>query len=147
VFSTLHTNDAPSTLVRLMEIGIAPYMIRSAVIGVLAQRLVRRNCEQCLVEEDVPALMRKNLGLADDDVFYRGTGCPHCRQTGFKGRIAIYELLLMTEALREQVQAGVASDVYRRIAIKEGMVPLPINGVAQARAKLVSIAEIYRACM
>jgi len=147
VFSTLHTNDAPSTLVRLMEIGIAPYMIRSAVIGVLAQRLVRRNCELCLVEEEVPALMRKNLGLTGDEVFYRGAGCPHCRHTGFKGRIAIYELLLMTEALRAQVQAGVASDVYRSIAIKEGMVPLPINGVAQARAKLVSIAEIYRACM
>jgi type IV pilus assembly protein PilB len=147
VFSTLHTNDAPSTLVRLMEIGIAPYMIRSAVIGVLAQRLIRRNCEQCLCEEEVPALMRKNLGLAENEVFYRGAGCPHCRHTGFKGRIAIYELLVMTEALRQQVKAGVASDVYRNIAIKQGMVPLPINGVAQARAKLVSIAEVYRACM
>ncbi|HEY8027126.1 MAG TPA: GspE/PulE family protein [Burkholderiaceae bacterium] len=147
VFSTLHTNDAPSTLVRLMEIGIAPYMIRSAVIGVLAQRLIRRNCDQCLCEEEVPPLMRKNLGLAEDEVFYRGAGCPHCRQTGFKGRIAIYELLVMSDALREQVRAGVASDVYRAIAIKQGMVPLPINGVAQARAKLVSIGEIYRACM
>jgi type IV pilus assembly protein PilB len=143
----LHTNDAPSTLVRLMEIGIAPYMIRSAVIGVLAQRLIRRNCDQCLCEEEVPPLMRKNLGLAEDEVFYRGAGCPHCRQTGFKGRIAIYELLVMSDALREQVRAGVASDVYRAIAIKQGMVPLPINGVAQARAKLVSIGEIYRACM
>jgi type IV pilus assembly protein PilB len=147
VFSTLHTNDASSALVRLMEIGIAPYLIRSAVIGVLAQRLVRKNCPDCLEEETVSALMRKNLALDDNEKFYRGTGCKSCRQTGFKGRLAIYELLLMDEELRTTINAGVASDDYRKIALKNGMVSLPVNGVEQARTKQVSIAEVYRACM
>jgi type IV pilus assembly protein PilB len=147
VFSTLHTNDAPGALVRLMEIGIAPYMIRSAVIGVLAQRLVRRNCQECLCEESIAPLMRKNLGLSADEVFYRGVGCKHCRQTGFNGRMAIYELLVMNDALREQVQTGVASDVFRAIAVEGGMATLPVNGIAQARNKQISIAEVYRACM
>lgn len=147
VFSTLHTNDASSTLVRLMEIGIAPYLTRSAVIGVLAQRLVRRNCPDCLGEETVSVLMRKNLSLDENEKFYRGTGCKSCRQTGFKGRLAIYELLTMDDELRAQIGAGVASDVYRKLALKNGMVSLPANGVEQARAGLVSIAEVYRACM
>lgn len=146
-FSTLHTNDASSALVRLMEIGIAPYLIRSAVIGVLAQRLVRKNCPDCLEEETVSALMRKNLDLKEAEKFYRGTGCKSCRQTGFKGRLAIYELLIMDEELRAKISAGVASDDYRRLALKNGMVSLPVNGVEQARSKQVSIAEVYRACM
>jgi type IV pilus assembly protein PilB len=147
VFSTLHTNDASSALVRLMEIGIAPYLIRSAVIGVLAQRLVRRNCPECLEEEVVSTLMRKNLTLDEHEKFYRGTGCKSCRQTGFKGRLAIYELLIMDEELRTTINAGVASDYYRKLALKNGMVSLPVNGVEQARTKQVSIAEVYRACM
>lgn len=147
VFSTLHTNDACSALVRLMEIGVAPYMIRSAVIGVLAQRLVRRNCPDCLEEESVSALMRKNLKLEQDEKFYRGAGCKHCRQTGFKGRLAIYELLVVGDELRARISAGVGSDDYRKLALKNGMVSLPVNGVEQARAKLLSIAEVYRACM
>ncbi|MDO8651981.1 MAG: ATPase, T2SS/T4P/T4SS family [Undibacterium sp.] len=147
VFSTLHTNDASSALVRLMEIGIAPYLIRSAVIGVLAQRLVRRNCPDCLEEEEVSLLMRKNLALDQNEKFYRGSGCKNCRHTGFKGRLAIYELLVMNDELRAQINAGVASDDYRQLALKNGMVSLPVNGVEQARTRQVSIAEVYRACM
>jgi type IV pilus assembly protein PilB len=147
VFSTLHTNDASSALVRLMEIGIAPYLIRSAVIGVLAQRLVRKNCPDCLEEETLSPLMRKNLTLDENEKFYHGTGCKSCRQTGFKGRLAIYELLIMDEELRAKIDAGVASDDYRKLALKNGMISLPVNGVEQARSKQVSIAEVYRACM
>lgn len=147
VFSTLHTNDACSALVRLMEIGVAPYMIRSAVIGVLAQRLVRRNCPDCLEEENVSVLMRKNLKLEQDEKFYRSAGCKNCRQTGFKGRLAIYELLVVNDELRASIDAGVASDVYCKLALKNGMISLPVNGVEQARSKLISIAEVYRACM
>jgi type IV pilus assembly protein PilB len=147
VFSTLHTNDASSALVRLMEIGIAPYLIRSAVIGVLAQRLVRRNCPDCLTEETISGLMRKNLGLDENEKFYCGSGCKNCRHTGFKGRLAIYELLVMDDELRGQINAGVASDEYRKIALKNGMISLPVNGIEQARSKQVAIAEVYRACM
>jgi type IV pilus assembly protein PilB len=147
VFSTLHTNDAASALVRLMEIGIAPYLIRSAVIGVLAQRLVRRNCPDCLQEEQLAPLMRKNLGIDETEKFYRGSGCKSCRHTGFKGRLAIYELLIMDDELRTEIKSGVASEDYRKLALKNGMISLPVNGVEQARSKQVSIAEVYRACM
>ena len=105
-----------------MEIGIAPYLIRSAVIGVLAQRMVRRNCPDCLEEEEVSLLMRKNLALDQNEKFYRGSGCKNCRHTGFKGRLAIYELLVMNDELRAQINAGVASDDYRQLALKNGMV-------------------------
>lgn len=147
VFSTLHTNDAASTLVRLIEIGIAPYMIRSAVIGVLAQRLVRRNCTHCRIPEVIDPLLRANLALAPTDHFTKGAGCERCRFTGFSGRMAIYELMVMTPEIRSRIDVGVASDEFRRLAIESGMIPLPVNGVEQARAGHVSIAEIYRACM
>ena len=147
VFSTLHTNDAASTLVRLIEIGIAPYMIRSAVIGVLAQRLVRKNCPHCRIPESIDPLLRENLGLLPTDRFLKGAGCEHCHFTGFSGRMAIYELMVMTDKIRNLVDAGVASDEFRTLAIDSGMVPLPVNGVEQARTGDVSIAEIYRACM
>ncbi|MBL8309431.1 MAG: type II/IV secretion system protein [Burkholderiales bacterium] len=147
VFSTLHTNDASSALVRLLEIGIAPYMIRSAVIGVLAQRLVRKNCPQCRAPEKVDPLLAENLGLLPGEVFLRGTGCEACHFTGFAGRMAIYELMVMNDRIRSRVADGVASDEYRQLAIDGGMVTLPVNGVEQARKGHVSIAEIYRACM
>ncbi len=147
VFSTLHTNDAASTLVRLIEIGIAPYMIRSAVIGVLAQRLVRRNCRHCRVPEVIDPLIAENLALQPGEKFLRGAGCEQCHFTGFSGRMAIYELMVMNDAIRSHVADGVASDEYRQLAITSGMTPLPVNGVEAARSGNVSIAEIYRACM
>ena len=147
VFSTLHTNDAASTLVRLLEIGIAPYMIRSAVIGVLAQRLVRKNCPHCRVEEKIDPLLADNLGLKPGEKFLRGAGCEQCHFTGFAGRMAIYELMVMNDQIRGRVAEGVASDEFRHLAVESGMIPLPVNGVEQARTGNVSIAEIYRACM
>ncbi len=147
VLSTLHTNDAPSAIVRLMEIGIAPYMIQSAVIGILAQRLVRCNCPDCLAEEEIPHLIRQNLHLPADEKFYRGTGCKHCRHTGFKGRMAIYELLVMNDTIRARIQPGVASDVFRTLAVNSGMITMPVHGVEQARLKRISITEVYRSCM
>jgi type IV pilus assembly protein PilB len=147
VFSTLHTNDAASTLVRLLEIGIAPYMIRSAVIGVLAQRLVRKNCPHCRVEEKIDPLLAENLGLKPGEKFLRGAGCEQCHFTGFAGRMAIYELMVMNDQIRSRVAEGVASDEFRHLAVESGMIPLPVNGVEQARTGNVSIAEIYRACM
>jgi type IV pilus assembly protein PilB len=147
VFSTLHTNDAASTLVRLLEIGIAPYMIRSAVIGVLAQRLVRKNCPHCRVPESVDSITRANLGLDPTEQFVKGSGCEHCHFTGFSGRMAIYELMVMTDPIRSRLADGVASDEFRKIAVDEGMVTLPANGIAQARLGHLSIAEVYRACM
>ena len=147
VFSTLHTNDAPSALVRLIEMGVAPYLIRSAVIGVLAQRLVRINCQHCREVEPIDTLMRTNLGLGPDEVFWRGMGCDRCHGTGFAGRRAIYELLVMDKQLAEHVDVGVSADVYRNSALASRMNSLPANGIKLARTGAVSLAEIYRACM
>lgn len=147
VFSTLHTNDAVSSIIRLMEIGVETYMIRSAVIGILAQRLVRKNCPHCLEQEHISTLMRKNLKLKADEIFYQGKGCDQCHGTGFAGRLAVYELLLISEEIRDLIQPGMSSDQVSKIAIENGMTPLAVNGVTQARLKLTSIAEVYRACM
>jgi len=147
VLSTLHTNDAPSALIRLMEIGIAPYMIQSAVIGVLAQRLVRCNCPDCLSEETVTPLIRSNLQLQPDEKFYRSTGCRHCHFTGFSGRMAIYELMVINNALRNLIQIGTPSEVLRAMAVNNGMITMPTHGIQQARLKKISIAEVYRSCM
>ena len=147
VFSTLHTNDAASALVRLIEMGVAPYLIRSAVIGVLAQRLVRTNCPHCREVEPVDTLMRTNLDLGPEEVFFRGVGCDHCHGTGFAGRRAIYELLVMDKQLAEHVDVGVSADVYRNSALASRMRSLPANGIKLARTGVVSLAEIYRACM
>jgi type IV pilus assembly protein PilB len=147
VFSTLHTNDAPSALVRLIEMGVEPYLIRSAVIGVLAQRLVRTNCPHCREIEPVDALMRTNLDIGPEDVFWRGKGCDRCHGTGFSGRQAIYELLVMDKQIAERVDVGVSADVYRDSALASRMHSLPANGIKLARTGAVSLAEIYRACM
>ena len=117
------------------------------MIGVLAQRLVRKNCPHCRVPEVIDPLLRENLGLTVADKFLKGAGCEQCRFTGFSGRMAIYELMVMSDAIRSRVEAGVASDEFRQLAIASGMIPLPVNGVEQARTGNVSIAEIYRACM
>jgi type IV pilus assembly protein PilB len=147
VFSTLHTNDAASSIVRLMEIGVEPYMIRASVIGILAQRLVRKNCPHCLQQESVTSLMRKNLGLTDDEIFYQGCGCEHCHQTGFSGRLAIYELLIINDKIRTHIQPGMSADELSQLANTEGMTSIAENAIVQARLKHTSIAEIYRACM
>ncbi|MFM8610630.1 MAG: GspE/PulE family protein [Burkholderiaceae bacterium] len=147
VFSTLHTNDAPSSLVRLIEMGVPPYLVRSAVIGILAQRLVRLNCPHCRAEETVDPLVRRNLGVDERETFWHSVGCEQCHHTGFKGRQAIYELMRMNPALQSKVDDGVPADVYREIAVADGMVGLPTNGVELARTGAVSLAEVYRACM
>jgi type IV pilus assembly protein PilB len=147
VFSTLHTNDAPSALVRLIEMGVEPYLIRSAVIGVLAQRLVRTNCPHCREVEPVDVLMRTNLDVGPEEVFWRGKGCDRCHGTGFAGRQAIYELLVMDKQIAERVDVGVSADVYRASALANRMFSLPANGVKLARTGVVSLAEVYRACM
>lgn len=145
VLSTLHTNDAPGAITRLMEMGVEPYLLKSSVIGVLAQRLVRRNCPHCLEEETIDLHVREQLGVAEDEKFYRGRGCEHCNHTGYRGRLAVYELLVMDEALREQCVPGIASTELRKTALQSGMTPLRANAIDQARQRVTSLAEVYRA--
>jgi len=146
VLSTLHTNDAPGAITRLMEMGVEPYLLKSAIIGVLAQRLVRKNCVHCMEVEAVDPVIRERLGVSASETFYRGRGCEHCNHTGFRGRLAVYELLTVDEALRTRFMPGISSADLRAIAIKGGMVPLAANGIEQARLRNTSLSEVYRVC-
>jgi type IV pilus assembly protein PilB len=144
VLSTLHTNDAVSSIIRLLEMGVEPYLVSSSVLGVLAQRLVKRNCGHCLAEEDTAPAIRMALGVAEDEVFYRGRGCEECNQTGYRGRMAVYELLHVDEVMRSHVVEGVSSEKLRPLATAGGMIPLTSNALSLARSRLTSLAEVYR---
>lgn len=144
VLSTLHTNDAATSVTRLIEIGVEPYLVNSALIGVLAQRLVRKNCPHCKTAEPVDSDVRRVLGVSDDEVFYRGTGCDHCHHTGVKGRLAVYELLEVTPTLRKLIGQDVAADIIQKQAISEGMTPLTENALKVAREGKIPLSEVYR---
>jgi len=144
VLSTLHTNSAASTLTRLLEIGIAPYLLSASLLGVLAQRLVRRNCPHCLAEEAVPAHLRAAMGLDAAERFYVGKGCEHCRGLGFAGRVAAYELLEITPSLRSLIAPNVTAQAIEQQAIRDGMTPLTRSALQLARSRAISLAEAYR---
>ncbi len=145
VFATLHTNTAPQAIVRLMEIGVEPYMVAPSVIGVLAQRLAARICENCK-EAYYPS--RETLqkyfhdeGLSDVP-FFRGRGCPACRHTGYKGRVAFHELILITEEIRTLISEGRSVQEISRAAAKVGYRPLRYDGLKKALLGLTTIEEI-----
>jgi general secretion pathway protein E len=134
VFSTLHTNDAPSAITRLLELGIAPYLINATLLGVLAQRLVRTLCLQCRVPDvvtPVTALTRDlgPLALEGEYRLYQAVGCVDCRMTGFQGRTGLYELLVVTEPLRALIRPEPDTDALRQQAARDGMRPLRLAGV------------------
>lgn len=143
VLSTLHTNSATATVVRLLDMGIEPFLVNSAVQGVLAQRLVRRNCPKCIAVEAVEPHIRKVLGVGEDEVFYRGKGCDECNGTGYLGRFAVYELMVFTPGVRACIVSGASADQLRTQAIKDGMTPLMENALSAARQRKTSLAEVY----
>jgi type IV pilus assembly protein PilB len=151
VLSTLHTNDAPSTLTRLNEMGVEPFLTASAVSAVLAQRLARKLCTHCCemytpsVEELIEARVAPDVAAASDGmVLYRKRGCPRCNQTGYKGRIGIFQLLLMNEALAELAVRRGSRDEVEREAMAAGMRTLWDDGMAKVAAGLTSIEELAR---
>lgn len=144
VLSSLHTNDAASSITRLLEMGVEPYLLSATLLSVLAQRLVRRNCPHCLEVEQVDPLIRHVLGVAEDEVFYKGRGCEHCNGTGYIGRMAVYELLLLNNDMRARIVTGITAEEIRQQAVKNGMVSLTQNALAQARARRTSLIEVYR---
>ncbi|MCX4187815.1 GspE/PulE family protein [Methylophaga sp. OBS4] len=144
VLSTLHTNDAAGAVTRLLEMGIEPYLLNGSLLGVLAQRLVKENCPHCLQLEPVDPLIRKILEVSDKEMFYRSTGCDHCNDTGVVGRIAVYELLQVSDTIRKHIHAETSSVDIHDEAVKAGMVPLTDNAMVRARAKQISLAEVYR---
>lgn len=144
VLSTLHTNSAAVTVTRLLEMGVEPYLINDTLLGVLAQRLVRANCPQCLEVEAVGPAIYQALGIDSKEKFYRGKGCENCNHTGYKGRLAVYELLQMNQAIRSHILTGVSADIIHAEAISNGMTALTQNALNAAREKKTSLAEVYR---
>ncbi len=144
VLSTLHTNSAGATIARLLEIGVAPYLVSSVLLGVLAQRLTRKNCPHCLGEEDVDEDVRKLMGVAPEEKFYVGKGCDQCFGTGVHGRMAVYELLTLTRNIREKIGQRASADEIYDVAIKDGMTPLTQNALQAARAGKIALKEAYR---
>lgn len=144
VLSTLHTNSAASTITRLLEIGIDPYLVNTSLAAVLAQRLVRRNCQTCLERADVDEHMYRLLGVSEDDTFLRGRGCRHCHGTGYRGRRAVYELLVVTPDLRALIANAASSADIECCAIEGGMQVLTENALTLARTGETSLSEVYR---
>jgi general secretion pathway protein E len=151
VFSTLHTNDAASAVTRLLDLGIEPYLVASSVIGVLAQRLVRRNCSECLAPVEVSETDIAPLGLDASQVanldFHRGRGCPSCRQTGYHGRVGIFELMIMEGPLRDLIQQRANASQIRDTARKRGLRLLHEDGVDKIARRLTTIEEVVRVAM
>jgi len=151
VLSTLHTNDAPSVLTRLNEMGVEPFLTGAAVTGVLAQRLARRLCSHCCemyspsVDELLNARIAPDVAAAADGMaFYRKRGCPRCGQTGYRGRVGIYQLLEMSETLESLAVQKAGREEIERAAIAEGMRTLWDDGIAKVAAGLTSIEELAR---
>ncbi len=146
VLSTLHTNDAPAAVTRLLDLGVAPYLVSASLAAVLAQRLVRKICPNCKTQCDPPVGVRKAVDNLSEGVtkFYRGVGCKKCRNTGYAGRIAIHELFVPNEEIMEMINKGVALKELRNAAIKNGMVSLQLDGIEKVKAGIISIEEVLR---
>jgi type II secretion system protein E len=144
VLSTLHTNDAPSSLTRLIDMGIEPFLIASSVVGVLAQRLVRVICPKCKESFQPSAAVAKELGLTNGSACFRGKGCPTCRQGGYKGRCGAFELLAMNDEIKAQVVAKASANKIREAARAAGMRSLREDGLLKVQAGVTTVEEVLR---
>jgi general secretion pathway protein E len=146
VFSTLHTNDAPGAITRLQDMGVEPYLVASVLEGVLAQRLLRRICQDCRVPDTPNAADLEALGIegAAGTKLWRGRGCDECRGTGYRGRTGIYELFPITEEARSLVLRRAPNRDIRRQAIEDGMVTLRLDGWRKACEAVTTVEEILR---
>jgi type IV pilus assembly protein PilB len=148
VLSTLHTNDAPSTVNRLMNMGIEPFLVASSLNLICAQRLVRRICRNCTEPDPTPAAALMQAGFSAEDaktvVPNKGKGCEKCNNTGYKGRVGLYEVMEVTEELRELILVGASALELRRKAVDEGMITLRNSGLRKVKDGVTTIEEIVR---
>jgi type IV pilus assembly protein PilB len=149
VLSTLHTNDAPSSVSRLLNMGIEPFLVASSVNLIGAQRLVRKLCQDCNVPVEIPAETLIEIGVSPERVdgfqAMRGTGCRNCNNTGYKGRIAVYEIMIFNEELREFVLNGASTMELKREAIRQGMKTLRMSAIGKLEEGFTSLEEVVRA--
>ena len=148
VLSTLHTNDAPSTISRLLNMGIEPFLVSASVVLILAQRLCRKICEQCKEEEKVPENILIDIGFAKDEVgtfkILKGKGCQTCGGTGYKGRIALYEVMPVQDELKEMIVKGATATELKKAAIKSGMKSLRMSGLTKIKEGVTTIEEVLK---
>jgi type IV pilus assembly protein PilB len=148
VLSTLHTNDAPSTINRLMNMGVEPFLVASSVNLICAQRLVRRVCKACAesVAVAAPALMK--IGFSSEDAAsvtpLKGRGCEKCNNTGFKGRVGLYEVMEVDDEIKELILVGASGLELRKKAIERGMITLRQSGLRKVKDGLTTIEEVIR---
>ncbi len=143
VLSTLHTNDAASSITRLLDMGIEPYLLSATLLGGMAQRLIRLNCIHCAKPTPAAADILEDLGLSGDEIFHQGEGCPSCNNTGYHGRLAVCELLPVTNKIRRLISAGADTQAIKQAAIEEGMVTLTEHALELAREGRTSLEEVY----
>lgn len=144
VFTTLHANDAPSTFMRLFEMGIEPFLVSTSIIGILAQRLVRRICTKCKEKYVPDSVVTKYLDLEDGVELYKGKGCEACGMTGYKGRVGVYELLMVNDSLRHLIGEGTETNVIRQEAIRSGMKTLKDYCLVLLKEGLTTVDEVLR---
>ncbi len=148
VLSTLHTNDAPSTITRMIDMGIEPFNVASAVNLIAAQRLVRRICSNCKEEVDYDEEERAALGVSGQDAkditFYRGAGCDQCSGTGYKGRQGLYEVMALSPELRRMILRGASAADLQEQAVKEGMLTLRMDGMMKIRKGITTLEEVVK---
>jgi len=148
VLSTLHTNDAPSTVSRLLNMGIEPFLVSASVILIVAQRLVRKVCTECKVEENVPIPALIQLGFSEEEApsikAYKGKGCPVCNGSGYKGRVALYEVMPLKEELKEMILEGASADELKKTSIRLGMKSLRASGLVKIKDGVTTIEEVLK---
>ena len=144
VFTTLHTNDASSTFIRLMEMEIQPLLISTSLIGVVAQRLVRKICPECKETYIPDRAVGRYLGLEEGTPVYKGRGCDRCNLSGYRGRVGIYEVLVANEDIRHLIAQGRSTEEIRKRAVTGGMRTLKEYSAALLREGLTSIDEVLR---
>jgi len=147
VFSTLHTNDAASTIIRLVDMGIESYLVSSAVNIVIAQRLARKICEYCKEQTDVPSELLKTIGFKDDEIhsgvrIFKGKGCHKCNGTGYRGRVALYEVMEIMDPIKEAIVKGVSTEELRAKAKKEGMRTLRESGLKKVKEGVTTLEAV-----
>jgi type IV pilus assembly protein PilB len=148
VLSTLHTNDAPSTINRLLNMGVEPFLVASATNLILAQRLARRICGNCKEKAAVPTQALLDIGMTPEEVaalsYYKGVGCANCADTGYRGRVALYEVLPITDGVRELVLNGASAMEIKAEAVREGMKTLRRAGITKIKEGVTTVEEVVR---
>jgi type IV pilus assembly protein PilB len=148
VLSTLHTNDAAGTITRLLNMGIEPFLVASSVVLILAQRLARRICKDCKSEDPLPLHALTSGGFSEEEarkvIHYRGKGCPNCNNTGYRGRMALYEVMPVGEEIKAMILEGASATEIKRKAIEMGMKTLRMSGLSKVKEGLTTLEEVLR---